>query len=56
MNEAKCNKASRNHTIITVLGITPLVLLMLVSIASSAQSSHAPNSSDDFAQKFLEKN
>ena len=40
MNEAKCDKASRKHTIITVLGITALALLMLVSIAGAAQSSN----------------
>ncbi len=39
MNETKCDKAGRKHTIITVLGITALVLLMLVSIAGAAQSS-----------------
>ena len=41
MNKAKCDKASRKHTIITVLGITALVLLMLVSIAGAAQSTNA---------------
>ena len=34
------NKASRKHTIIMVLGITTLVLLMLVSIASAVQSTN----------------
>ena len=38
MNEAKCDKASRKHTIMTVLGITALALLMLVGIAGAAQS------------------
>ena len=39
MNEAKCDKASRKHTIITVLGIASMMLLMLVNIAVAAQSS-----------------
>src|SRR5271169_3724713 len=38
MNEAKCDKASRKYTIITILGITSVVFLMLVSIAGAAQS------------------
>jgi hypothetical protein len=33
MDETKCYKPSRKHTIIKVLGITALALLMLVSIA-----------------------
>ena len=34
------NKASRKHIITMVLGITTLVLLMLVSIASAVQSTN----------------
>ena len=41
MNEAKCDKASRKHTIITVLGIASMMLLMLVNIAGAVQSSNA---------------
>jgi tetratricopeptide (TPR) repeat protein len=41
MNEAKCAKASRKHTNITILGIASLVLLMLVNIAVAVQSSNA---------------
>ena len=41
MNEAKCDKASRKHTIMTVLGIASMMLLMLVNIAGAAQSSNA---------------
>ncbi len=41
MNENKCDKADRKHTIITVLGTAALVLLMLVSIAGAAHSSDA---------------
>ena len=41
MNKAKCAKASRKHTNITILGIASLVLLMLVNIAGAAQSSNA---------------
>jgi Flp pilus assembly protein TadD len=41
MNETNCDKASREHTIIMVLGITALALLMLISIAGAAQSSDA---------------
>ena len=40
MNEAKCDKASRKHTIITVLGIASMMLLMLVNIAGAAQSTN----------------
>ena len=40
MNETKCYKASRKHTIITILGITALALLILVGIAGAAQSSN----------------
>jgi superkiller protein 3 len=40
MNETNCDKASREHTIIMVLGITALALLMLVSIAGAAQSTN----------------
>jgi len=39
MNEAKCDKASRKHTTMTVLGISSIMLLMLVNIAVAAQSS-----------------
>ncbi len=41
MNEAKCDKASKKHTIITVLGIASMMLLILVNIAGAAQSSNA---------------
>jgi len=41
MNEDKCDKASRKHTIITVLGIASMMLLMLVNIAGAVQSSNA---------------
>ena len=40
MEKAKCDKASRKHTIIKVLGITALELVMLVSIAGAAQSTN----------------
>ena len=40
MKKAKCDNASRKHTIIIFLGITALGLLMLVSIASEAQSTN----------------
>ena len=40
MNEDKCDKASRKHTIITVLGIASMILLMLVNIAGAAQSTN----------------
>jgi tetratricopeptide (TPR) repeat protein len=40
MNETKCYKTSRKHTIITVLGITALAFLMLVSIAGATQSTN----------------
>jgi YVTN family beta-propeller protein len=36
MDKVKFAKASRKHTIITVLGITSLALLMLVNIAGAA--------------------
>ena len=41
MNETKFDKASKKHMIIAVLGITAVALLMLVNIASAAQSSDA---------------
>src|ERR1035437_5797924 len=41
MNEAKCDKASKKQTIITVLGIASMMLLILVNIAGAAQSSNA---------------
>ena len=40
MDEDKCDKASRKHTIITVLGIASMILLMLVNIAGAAQSTN----------------
>ena len=40
MNEDKCDKASRKHTIITVLGIASMILLILVNIAGAAQSTN----------------
>jgi hypothetical protein len=40
MNETKHDKASRKHTIITILGITALALLILVGVAGAAQSSN----------------
>ena len=40
MKKAKCDKASRKHTSIKVLGITALELVMLVSIAGAAQSTN----------------
>jgi tetratricopeptide (TPR) repeat protein len=54
MNEAKYDKANRMYTFIAVLGITVLIFLILVSIASAEQSSNAPNSGSDFAKNFLE--
>jgi len=41
MNETKCNKELRKHTIIKVLGITTLVLLMLLNITGAVRSSDA---------------
>ena len=40
MNEDKCDKASRKHTIITFLGIASMMLLMLMNIADAAQSTN----------------
>jgi hypothetical protein len=41
MNETKCDKAGKKHTIIKVLGITALALLILVSTAGATQSTDA---------------
>jgi tetratricopeptide (TPR) repeat protein len=51
MNEAKCDKASRRHTIITVLGITALEFLILVGIAGAGESSNALQSSNAWVHK-----
>ncbi len=40
MNEAKCERANRKRTIITILELASLLLLMLVNIAVAAQSSN----------------
>ena len=44
MNKAKCDKISRKHTILKVIGITALTFLILVSIADAAQLADVPNS------------
>ena len=44
MNETKCDKISRKHTILKVIGITALTFLILVSIADAAQLADVPNS------------
>ena len=44
MNKIKCDKVSRKHTILTVLGITTLAFLILSSIAGAALFLGTPNS------------
>ena len=43
MKKPTSDKSSRNHTIITVLGITALVFLMLVSITGCVSFAGIPN-------------
>ncbi len=51
MNEAKCDKASRRHTIIKALGITVFEFLILVSIAVVGESSNVLQSSNAWVHK-----
>jgi len=51
MNEAKCDKASRRHNIITALGITVFEFLILVGIADAGTSSNVLQSSNAWVHK-----
>jgi len=52
MNETKCDKISRKHTILKVIGITALAFLILVSIADAAQLADVPNSGSNNVSGF----
>ncbi|AKB74355.1 hypothetical protein MSLAZ_1094 [Methanosarcina lacustris Z-7289] len=47
MNEMTCDKTHRGHALITFLGITTLVLLMLVSITGAAPFAYISNVDDN---------
>jgi hypothetical protein len=55
MKKARYNIVNRRHTSLPLAGIALLAFLILVSIASAAQSLNAPNSGGYFLKNMYEK-